>query len=237
MSTSKATPSRGGGAPPTTPICSPIGSRISSAGTRPISDGAPIGRRTSSGVWRTASWMAVNPKVVVLLAGTNNLAARARRRPRSDVTRGLQAIVRVIQTKAPAATMIVLMGIFPRNDNMALMPVIDRINAQSVQVRRWPEGSVSEHQRQTRRPRWKAVRRDDERERQAPSDREGVSSLGGCAEAGPHGVAGASRGGGSRPAAHGRSQRGTLTAALTEPRLPSRDCRARLPSATAEPRP
>ena len=44
-----------------------------------------------------------------------------------DVTRGLQAIVRVIQTKAPAATIIV-MGIFPRNDNMALMPVIDRIN-------------------------------------------------------------------------------------------------------------
>jgi lysophospholipase L1-like esterase len=33
----------------------------------------------------------------------------------------------VIQTKAPAAT-IVVMGIFPRNDNMALVPVIDRIN-------------------------------------------------------------------------------------------------------------
>jgi lysophospholipase L1-like esterase len=35
--------------------------------------------------------------------------------------------VRAIQTKAPAAT-IVVMGIFPRNDNMALMPLIDRIN-------------------------------------------------------------------------------------------------------------
>ena len=33
----------------------------------------------------------------------------------------------MIQAKAPAATIIV-MGIFPRNDNMALMPVIDRIN-------------------------------------------------------------------------------------------------------------
>jgi len=33
----------------------------------------------------------------------------------------------VIQTKAPAAAIIV-MGLFPRNDNMALMPVIDRIN-------------------------------------------------------------------------------------------------------------
>jgi lysophospholipase L1-like esterase len=73
----------------------------------------------------------VNPKVVVLLAGTNNVGnplfqgdpnAKA-----EDVTRGLQAIVRTIREKAPAAT-IVVMGIFPRNDNMALMPTIDRIN-------------------------------------------------------------------------------------------------------------
>jgi lysophospholipase L1-like esterase len=32
-----------------------------------------------------------------------------------------------MQTKAPGAT-IVLTGIFPRNDNMAVMPVIDKIN-------------------------------------------------------------------------------------------------------------
>jgi lysophospholipase L1-like esterase len=44
-----------------------------------------------------------------------------------DVTRGVQAIVRVVQQKVPAATILV-MGIFPRNDNMALMPIIDRIN-------------------------------------------------------------------------------------------------------------
>jgi lysophospholipase L1-like esterase len=73
----------------------------------------------------------VNPKVVVLLAGTNNVGnpslhgdadVRA-----DDVTRGLQAIVRVIQSKAPAAT-IVVTGLFPRNDNMNFIPVIDRIN-------------------------------------------------------------------------------------------------------------
>ena len=73
----------------------------------------------------------VNPKVVVLLAGTNNVgnpSARGDADARvDDVTRGIRAIVRVIQTKAPAAT-IVVMGIFPRNDNMALMPIIDRIN-------------------------------------------------------------------------------------------------------------
>jgi lysophospholipase L1-like esterase len=69
---------------------------------------------------------AVNPKVVVLLAGTNNLGNAGA--SADDIAHGLQAIVQAIQTKAPAAT-IILMGIFPRNDNMALMPVIDKINA------------------------------------------------------------------------------------------------------------
>lgn len=73
----------------------------------------------------------VNPKVVVLLAGTNNVGnlsvpANADSKT-ADVTRGLQAIVRAIQAKAPTTT-IILMGIFPRNDDMALMPMIDSIN-------------------------------------------------------------------------------------------------------------
>ena len=74
----------------------------------------------------------VNPKVVVLLAGTNNVGNTAVHDDADvradDVTRGLQAIVRVIQTKAPAAT-IIMTGLFPRNDNMSFMPVIDRINS------------------------------------------------------------------------------------------------------------
>lgn len=74
----------------------------------------------------------VNPKVIVLLAGTNNVGrvvpstgvdAKA-----ADVTRGIEAIVRVMQAKAPGAT-IILTGIFPRNDSMAVMPVIDKINS------------------------------------------------------------------------------------------------------------
>jgi lysophospholipase L1-like esterase len=73
----------------------------------------------------------VNPKVVVLLAGTNNVGHISERDDgdarADDITRGLQTIVRVIQAKAPAATIIV-MGIFPRNDNRSFMPVIDRIN-------------------------------------------------------------------------------------------------------------
>ena len=79
--------------------------------------------------------MASIPKVVVLLAGTNNLSASApgdAEATAADVTRGLQAIVHMIREKAPAATIIV-MGIFPRNDNMALMPIIDRINGNLAQ--------------------------------------------------------------------------------------------------------
>ena len=72
----------------------------------------------------------VNPKIIVLLAGTNNVgnAPRGRRRCQADITRGLEAIVRVMQAKAPDAT-IILTAIFPRNDNMAVMPTIDKINA------------------------------------------------------------------------------------------------------------
>jgi lysophospholipase L1-like esterase len=67
----------------------------------------------------------VNPKVIVLLAGTNNAGNRV---PAADVTKGLAAILRVMRAKAPDAV-IILMGIFPRNDNMAAMPEIDAINA------------------------------------------------------------------------------------------------------------
>jgi lysophospholipase L1-like esterase len=67
----------------------------------------------------------VNPKVVVLLAGTNNVGAGA---SADHVTRGLQAIVSAIRTKAPAATIVVI-AIFPRSDNMNFMPIIDRINS------------------------------------------------------------------------------------------------------------
>jgi lysophospholipase L1-like esterase len=41
--------------------------------------------------------------------------------------------MRVIQTKAPAATIIVT-GLLPRNDNMNFMPVIDRINGNLSKV-------------------------------------------------------------------------------------------------------
>ena len=89
--------------------------------------------RTQNILWRLENGELdnVNPKIVVLLAGTNNLDntgvpggddARV-----TDIARGIAAILRVIQTKAPGAT-IILTGILPRNDNASLKPTIDEIN-------------------------------------------------------------------------------------------------------------
>ena len=74
----------------------------------------------------------VNPKVIVLLAGTNNVGIRVPPdgidAAAADVTRGIAAVLRVMRAKAPDAV-IVLMGIFPRNDSMAVLPEIEAINA------------------------------------------------------------------------------------------------------------
>jgi lysophospholipase L1-like esterase len=88
--------------------------------------------RTQNILWRLENGEldGVNPKVIVLLAGTNNVGAQPRDESMSvEIARGVKAIVDVCQRKAPGAT-IVLTGIFPRNDNMAVMPAIDRINQQ-----------------------------------------------------------------------------------------------------------
>jgi lysophospholipase L1-like esterase len=95
------------------------------------------GDRTQNILWRleNSELDGVNPRVVVLLAGTNNvgnLTSSAEVFSQTDeITRGLQTILHAIQEKAPAA-IIILMGIFPRNDHsdrIAFMPLIDRINA------------------------------------------------------------------------------------------------------------
>jgi lysophospholipase L1-like esterase len=70
----------------------------------------------------------VNPKVIVLLAGINNVGTV----PGGDakvenITRGLQALVKTCQRKAPNAV-IILTALFPRNDNMAIIPTINAIN-------------------------------------------------------------------------------------------------------------
>ena len=73
----------------------------------------------------------VHPKIIVLLAGTNNVGntapAAEDEEKAADITRGFRALLDIMQAKAPE-TVIVLMGIFPRNDNMDVMPLINKIN-------------------------------------------------------------------------------------------------------------
>ena len=88
----------------------------------------------------------VNPKVVVLMAGTNNVGRAtplgdAEERA-ADVARGVAAVVREIRKRAPDAT-VVITGITPRNDNIAVMPVINRANQQIARAGRRQERYVT----------------------------------------------------------------------------------------------
>lgn len=88
--------------------------------------------RTENILWRLENGEldGVNPKVIVLLAGTNNVGAQPRdERTIAEIARGVKAIVDVCRQKAPDAT-IVVMAIFPRHDNPAVVPTIDGINRQ-----------------------------------------------------------------------------------------------------------
>ncbi len=70
----------------------------------------------------------VNPKIIVVLAGINNVGARPGDDAKvADTTQGLKAILDVCREKAPGAT-VIMTAIFPRNDNMAVVPEINRIN-------------------------------------------------------------------------------------------------------------
>jgi lysophospholipase L1-like esterase len=91
------------------------------------------GDTTQNILWRLQNGEldGVNPRVIVLLAGTNNVGNRTSKDGDdsrvADITKGLKAILDTMRARAPRAT-IILMGIFPRNDNMAVMPAINRIN-------------------------------------------------------------------------------------------------------------
>jgi lysophospholipase L1-like esterase len=70
----------------------------------------------------------VHPKIIVVLAGINNVGTVPGGEAKvENITGGLKALVKVCQQKAPNAV-IVLIALFPRNDNMAVIPTINRIN-------------------------------------------------------------------------------------------------------------
>ena len=92
------------------------------------------GDTTRNMLWRLdqGELEGVDPRVIVVMAGTNNLsgalAGSSEERLAADVVRGIAAILERCRKLAPRAR-IVLMGITPRNDDMAYMPVIRRVNA------------------------------------------------------------------------------------------------------------
>jgi lysophospholipase L1-like esterase len=88
------------------------------------------GDRTQNILWRLehGELDGVNPQVIVLLAGTNNVGAQPRdQQTVAEIARGMKAIIDICLRKASNAT-IILTAIFPRNDNVAVMPTINRIN-------------------------------------------------------------------------------------------------------------
>ena len=88
------------------------------------------GDTTQNILWRLENGEldGVNPKVIVLLAGTNNVGREPGDAAKvADIAKGIKAIVDLCRKKAPRAK-IILMAIFPRNDNVAVLPTINGIN-------------------------------------------------------------------------------------------------------------
>jgi lysophospholipase L1-like esterase len=88
-------------------------------------------------LWRVSNGEldGVNPKIIVLLAGTNNVGNAPRDGVDTAVVdvvvRGIDAIVSVMRAKAPTAT-VVLTGVTPRRDRnggTTVMSTIDAINS------------------------------------------------------------------------------------------------------------
>src|SRR5262249_164985 len=70
----------------------------------------------------------VNPKVIVILAGTNNVGTTPGGDEKvADILKGFHALIATCRHKAPEARTI-LTAIFPRNDSLAVLPEIRQIN-------------------------------------------------------------------------------------------------------------
>ena len=82
---------------------------------------------TQNILWRIANGELdkVNPKLIVLQVGTNNIGTGA---DAADTIRGVTAVVAALRAKSPQSV-IVVTAVFPRNDNMAWMPVVREVNS------------------------------------------------------------------------------------------------------------
>jgi lysophospholipase L1-like esterase len=87
--------------------------------------------KTQNILWRLehGEFDSVSPRIVVVLAGTNNVGSQPGVDGKvAEVTSGVRAIVDLVRRRAPD-TIVIVTAIFPRNDNIAVMPEIARINA------------------------------------------------------------------------------------------------------------
>ena len=218
-STSKATRSRAAGARRTIRSCWRTGTQnFYGWNAGDFGWGAD---RTENILWRLENGEldGVNPKVIVLLAGTNNVGRRARATTRRWPTSraASSAIVRASAAKRRRTRRSSSPAIFPRNDNTAVRAGDRRASTRTS--RRMADGKTIrylERERQARRQGRHAVRRHDERARQAAPDAEGLSGLGRRAEADPHGAARPAR---RRPIT--RRRRPAIRARSPDPRRPA----------------
>jgi cephalosporin-C deacetylase-like acetyl esterase/lysophospholipase L1-like esterase len=97
------------------------------------------GDKTQNMLWRLKNGEldGLDPKVVVLMAGTNNVGRRApvgdTAQRADEVARGVSAVVRELRQRAPNAVLVIT-GITPRDDNVDVMPIIDRANEQIARL-------------------------------------------------------------------------------------------------------
>lgn len=101
------------------------------------------GDSTQNILWRLRNGEldGVNPKVIVILAGTNNVSQSPAGsvKKQEEIARGVLAIVETCRAKAPNAK-IILTAVFPRNDNEGFNADIRRINA--ILANRAPQRNV-----------------------------------------------------------------------------------------------
>ncbi len=89
------------------------------------------GDTTHHMLWRlqNGEFEGLSPKVIVLLAGTNNIGDKPKPGAADDAVEGIRTLLDTLQAKAPQAT-IVLMAVFPRNDNPESNKAVAEVNAQ-----------------------------------------------------------------------------------------------------------
>ncbi len=165
--------------------------------------------RTENILWRLENGEldGVNPKVIVIQAGTNNIGEQSGDATKvADITRGLAAILDVCRQKAP-----------DRDDHLDRSLSAQRQHGGHAGNRSrqrgsrapcgWTRRPLPQRQREARRQGRAAVPRHDERAGQAASHARGLSGVGRWSQAHPAGTAGTS--GVDRPCASGdrRSER------------------------------